>query len=77
MTKQNNPFGYMLWYFKTKLDSSDSSLASNERIKRQAILRLADVVMQITADVPEKEMTQDMRDALDDAKEFLNRNVRS
>ncbi|HAW75705.1 MAG TPA: hypothetical protein DCW74_08225 [Alteromonas australica] len=73
----NKPFEFMLDYFNRKLDISNSQLIRSEEIKKKAIVRLSDVVMQTMADIPEKEMTNDMKDALRDARLFLNQNIHS
>jgi len=73
----NKPFEFMLDYFNRKLDISNSQLIRSEEIKKKAIIRLSDVVMQTMADIPEKEMTNDMKDALRDARLFLNQNIHS
>ena len=73
----NKPFEFMLDYFNRKLDISNSQLIRSEEIKKKAIVRLSDVVMQTMADIPEKEMTNDMKDALRDARVFLNQNIHS
>lgn len=73
----NKPFEFMLDYFNRKLDISNSQLIRSEEVKKKAIIRLSDVVMQTMADIPEKEMTTDMKDALSDARLFLNRNIHS
>ena len=73
----NKPFEFMLDYFNRKLDISNSQLIRSEEIKKKAIIRLSDVVMQTMANIPEKEMTNDMKDALRDARLFLNRNIHS
>ena len=73
----NKPFEFMLDYFNRKLDISNSQLIRSEEVKKKAIIRLSDVVMQTMADVPEKEMTNDMKDALRDARVFLNQNIHS
>jgi len=73
----NKPFEFMLDYFNRKLDISNSQLIRSEEIKKKAIIRLSDVVMQTMADIPEKEMTNDMKDALKDARLFLNQNIHS
>tara|TARA_R100000315_G_scaffold62465_1_gene44201 strand:+ start:2274 stop:2498 length:225 start_codon:yes stop_codon:yes gene_type:complete len=73
----NKPFEFMLDYFNRKLDISNSQLIRSEEIKKKAIVRLSDVVMQTMADIPEKEMTNDMKDALKDARLFLNQNIHS
>lgn len=73
----NKPFEFMLDYFNRKLDISNSQLIRSEEIKKKAIIRLSDVVMQTMANIPEKEMTNDMKDALRDARLFLNQNIHS
>jgi len=73
----NKPFEFMLDYFNRKLDISNSQLIRSEEVKKKAIIRLSDVVMQTMADIPEKEMTNDMKDALRDARLFLNQNIHS
>tara|TARA_R100000234_G_C4905970_1_gene137743 strand:- start:89 stop:313 length:225 start_codon:yes stop_codon:yes gene_type:complete len=73
----NKPFEFMLDYFNRKLDISNSQLIRSEEVKKKAIIRLSDVVMQTMADIPEKEMTNDMKDALRDARVFLNQNIHS
>ena len=73
----NKPFEFMLDYFNRKLDTSNSQLIRSEEVKKKAIIRLSDVVMQTMADIPEKEMTNDMKDALRDARVFLNQNIHS
>ena len=73
----NKPFEFMLNYFNRKLDISNSQLIRSEEVKKKAIIRLSDVVMQTMADIPEKEMTNDMKDALRDARVFLNQNIHS
>ena len=73
----NKPFEFMLDYFNRKLDISNSQLIRSEEVKKKAIIRLSDVVMQTMADIPEKEMTNDMKDALRDARLFLNQNLHS
>ena len=73
----NKPFEFMLDYFNRKLDISNSQLIRSEEVKKKAIIRLSDVVMQTMADIPEKEMTNDMKDALRDATVFLNQNIHS
>ena len=73
----NKPFEFMLEYFNRKLDISNSQLIRSEEVKKKAIIRLSDVVMQTMADIPEKEMTNDMKDALRDARVFLNQNIHS
>ena len=73
----NKPFEFMLDYFNRKLDISNSQLIRSEEIKKKAIVRLSDVVMQTMADIPEKEMTNDMKDALRDARLFLILNIHS
>ena len=73
----NKPFEFMLDYFNRKLDISNSQLIRSEEVKKKAIIRLSDVVMQTMANIPEKEMTNDMKDALRDARLFLNQNIHS
>ena len=73
----NKPFEFMLDYFNRKLDTSNSQLIRSEEVKKKAIIRLSDVVIQTMADIPEKEMTNDMKDALRDARVFLNQNIHS
>ena len=73
----NKPFEFLLDYFNRKLDISNSQLIRSEEVKKKAIIRLSDVVMQTMADIPEKEMTNDMKDALRDARVFLNQNIHS
>ena len=73
----NKPFEFMLDYFNRKLDISNSQLIRSEEVKKKAIIRLSDVVMQTMADIPEKEMTNDMKDALRDARVLLNQNIHS
>ena len=73
----NKPFEFMLDYFNRKLDISNSQLIRSEEVKKKAIIRLSDVVMQTMADIPEKEMNNDMKDALRDARVFLNQNIHS
>jgi len=57
--------------------ATDKARENSEEVKKKAIIRLSDVVMQTMADIPEKEMTNDMKDALRDARVFLNQNIHS
>ena len=57
--------------------ATDKARENSEEVKKKAIIRLSDVVMQTMADIPEKEMTNDMKDALRDARLFLNQNIHS